>query len=491
MFRKSTFLLVALALWAMGWHSLLADSAIDRYAEAEMARNAIPGLAIAVVESRRVVHLRTYGVRSIESSVPLSLGDPIELASLSKSFTALALVQLEREGLLARDEAVTAVISELDSRRWQAVTLHDLLRHRSGLRRQHDFLAPCCEASSGTPDPDESIKHLAEAELESLPGEVYSYANSNYVLLAAAVQRAAGTHFADYLRRRVFRPLGLRRTTLDPTEALSWGAAVPHEWLWGQVRPSPSRFLGWPGSSLVKSSATDMGAYVAKLLDPSLGGLASSLSTEPWWDQLRTEYDLGWAISSEAGWIDGELVLEHTGKVWGGQTAVVLVPNRGAGVAVLMNLGTDGPIRIARQILLSRLRSEKLRAVRASSLDRPDTWAMVFLAVATALFGVALWYGWRAVFQLRTGRRAWQPTALGVARAALLGIMASVLVASFIRWPGPPLAALPSTVGFALPWLVATVAVLLAVVGGTALIPRVPSVRLPTWRHSKPDADTR
>ena len=168
---------------------------------------------------------------------------PIELASLSKALTALAVLRLERDGLVDRDSSVTALLPDLDRARWRSVTIRSLLQHRSGLRRKHDFLMPCC-GQPGQLDLNAAAQRFADADLESSPGEASSYANSNYVLLAAIVQRASGTPFPEFMRKEVFQPLGMARTTVDEGEAQSWGKSTPHEWQWGRVRDQPVAFPG-------------------------------------------------------------------------------------------------------------------------------------------------------------------------------------------------------------------------------------------------------
>ena len=459
------------ALGAFCGAALRADPVVDRYVEAEMALNGIPGLSLAVVEGGAVTHARAYGVRSIQSREPLRQEVPVELASVSKSFTALAILALERAGRIDRGDAVAGILAEIDGPGWRGVTVHHLLRHRSGLRRRHDFLAPCCDGP-GALDPEKAVPYIARADLETPPGESFSYANSNYVLLAAMVQRVLGEPFADAMRERVFLPLGLRRTTVDSGKAREWGSAAAHEWLWGRVRESPSPFLGWPGSSLVKASAIDMGTYIARLLDPAQSPLGAPDSGRSWWEQLGPEYDLGWMIDPDADWLDGEVVLEHTGKIWGGQTAVVLAPRRRAGTAVLINLGTDRALGMARQILLSRLGMGEPKPARMNAWESPDNWAMAFLVSAAGLFAVAGWSGRRFALQIRSGERAWQPGGLGIARAGLLGVLAVALVGTALQWTGPPRAALPSTVRWALPALVGSVTALLSVVASAGLAPR-------------------
>ena len=444
---------------------------IDRYVKAEMELNGIPGLSLAVVEDGTVWYSQAYGVRSTETQEAMRVETPVELASVSKSFTALAILRLERAGRVDRDFGVARVLPELKGADWQPVTLRDLLRHRSGLRRRHDFFVPCCERP-GTRDLPGAARHLAGADLASSPGETFAYANSNYVLLAAVVQRVSGVRFAPYMRETIFRPLGMRHTTTEVAEALSWGRADPHEWQWGRVRVSPSRFLGWFGSSRIKASAADMGRYMEALLDPESALLDVPDSESAWWEQLEPDYDLGWSVQTEAVWLDGEFVLEHTGEIWGGNTATVLAPHRRAGVAVLTNLGTNRAKRIARGILGSRVGSQLPPPRKMSRTEIPDTWALAFLASAAAFFAAVLSYGLRAWWQVQRGIRTWCPTHWGVTRALALATLAVALIHRASWGSVSHLAAFPSTVRLALPTLVASVTALLLLAATVGLAPK-------------------
>ena len=441
-----------------------------------MELNGIPGLSLAVVEGGAASRLRAYGVRSIASREAMTVDTPVELASVSKSFTALAVLQLEREGLLDRDDSVTALLPEMGHGKWRGVTIRDLLRHRSGLRRRHDFLISCC-GLPGNLDLESVAGRMAEADLESSPGAIFSYANSNYALLAAVVQRASGAPFPEYMQDTVFEPLGMHRTTVDEAEARELEMADRHEWRWGRVEVSPSRFLGWYGSSRVKASATDMSSYLTALLDPHSIHVSAPIPRSDWWEQLEPDYDLGWSVQAAADWLDGEFVLEHTGKIWGGHTAVALAPRRHAGVAVLINLGTDRASRIARAIMASRFGAPLPRPATMTRTENPDFWAQVFLVLAAGLFAAIVWYGARVFRQVRRGIRSRQVAAWGIARAAVLVGLAAKLIHS-AAWSGtPPHAALPTTIGIALPVLVASVTAMLLLAASTGLYPRSTSRR--------------
>ena len=452
---------------------LAVDADIDQFVQAEMELNGIPGLSLAVVEGGAASKLRAYGVRSVASREAMTVDTPVELASVSKSLTALAVLQLEREGRLDRDDSVTALLPEMGHGKWRGVTIRDLLRHRSGLRRRHDFLISCC-GLPGNLDLESVPGRMAEADLESSPGAMFSYANSNYALLAAAVQRASP--FPEYMNVTVFEPLGMHRTTVDEAEAREWEMADRHEWRWGRVEVSPSRFLGWYGSSRVKASATDMSSYMTALLDPLSRHASTPIPRSDWWEELAPDYDLGWSVQAEADWLDGEFVLEHTGKIWGGHTAVALAPRRHAGVAVLVNVGTDRASRIARAVLASRFGAPLPQPARMSRTEDPDFWARVFLVSAAGLFAAIFWYGAGVFRQVRRGSRSRQLAPWGIARATVLVGLAAKLIHT-AAWSTPPHAALPTTIGIALPVLVAGVTGMLLLAAATGLFPRSTSRR--------------
>jgi CubicO group peptidase (beta-lactamase class C family) len=310
-------------------------SGIDDYVRAEMALNGIPGASVAVVRKGEIVYAKGLGVRSTATGEPMAADTPVDLASVSKPLTAFAIAEMARVGALELDAPVARYLPGLGGG-FARLTVRHLLRHTSGLTRSDDFLVPCC-GKPGELDLDEAVARLAGARTR--PDAPFSYANSNYVLLAAVAERVSGRAFPALLRELVFQPLGMIRSTLDADQARAWGLADPHERRWGKLQPSRSAFLGWRGSSLVKSTAEDMARYLAFVMKAGGG--------RGW----REPYDAGWFIRRRPEWAGSPRVLEHGGDTPGGNTAVIVAPSWQMGAVVLLNVGAHRAMEIARGVL--------------------------------------------------------------------------------------------------------------------------------------------
>jgi CubicO group peptidase (beta-lactamase class C family) len=322
------------------------------------------------------------------------------------------------------------------------------------------LLVPCC-GQPGEFDLDVAVTRLAGAKL-ARPGAGFVYANSNYVLLAAVTQRVSGKPFVALMRDSVFRPQGMSRTTLDSAEASEWGLAEPHQRRWGKVEPMPRPFLGWHGSSLVKSTARDMASY-----------LQATLASRP---SLSEPYDGGWFIRQRAEWPGKPRVLEHGGDTWGGNTAAIVAPAWNMGAVVLLNSGVRRANEMARGVL-----------ARAAGFDGPpprkdpktsdtDMWAKVFAGSAVAMCGALTVYVWRASQAVRRRERRLAFNTVAVIRGAALLTMAAALVHMLVRQSPPSFQTLPESLRTGLSVLAASSAAVLVVaaIGGLLSSRRTP-----------------
>ena len=485
-----TFFLVLLALALTGSAALAKEvhsapelSAIDRYIRDEMELNQIPGLSLAIVQSDRLPVTRAYGVKDLSTREAMTAVTPVDLASVSKSLTGLAVAQLIEVGQVELDAPVRQYLPGFRAGGEDAttpITVRHLLEHRSGLTRWADYLVPCCVGSNGH-DFSAALRALGTAKLQPGPPADFRYANSNYIVLAALVESVAGQPFASYMQTHVFEPLDMPRTTLDRAQAEEWGLASYHEQQWGRVERSPSEFTGWLGSSGVKSTAEDMARYIEVMLDGVSSGSAPGRAFGPAARVRRSlsevsgdgGYRFGWFIAPQADWLEGARVWGHSGDIWGANSAVVLAPDHDVGVAVLINMGVHRARDIARGVLAQTLGLPAGAAARTPWQQVPDNLAMLAAGGSVVMLLLLAVHWVRVRREFRAGARRFRVRVgwTQVARGLLLGGMAVYLVVR-VFGGGRPFAAYPTTMRVAVPLITSAMTALLALSAVLSFAPR-------------------
>lgn len=244
-------------------------TAVVDYVDEQRVQLGIPGMAVAIVVGDEVVMVRGLGETS--SGEPVT-GDTVFLInSLSKSITALALMQVADAGRLDLDAAVAGYVPELTLGGDQ-VTVRDVMHHRSGLQ----------DASLPTAPETDLDANVAQWQSALTPNAEYHYANANYDLLALIVERVSGIPFAEYVAENIFAPLDMHRSAVssDRAEALvPTGGHYP--WLFAGYRPYDMPVdHGQVGSAAMYSSAADMAHYVAAHMNGGVRGGVSVVSEE-------------------------------------------------------------------------------------------------------------------------------------------------------------------------------------------------------------------
>lgn len=305
---------------------------MDAYLAANFPRAGAPGLAVAVVDAGGVRYLRTFGDCPDADAL-------FVVGSLSKSFTAVAVMQLVEQGAVDLDAPASRYAPGYDVP--DEVTVRSLLNQTSGF---------------GAYD---SLAEAADGELGETFG-AFSYANANYDLLGRVVEGASGEDYACYLDEHVLEPLGMASTTADPARAEALGMVPGHRDWFGLPVADGFRHAqgdgawGGPASGYVASSVRDMASYLRMYLNGGMGGdgarvLSADSVRRMFLDRVPdpegdTYYGMGWTSFS---WDDGELVLSHDGQVENYTASMCLLPERGIGIVALSdaNDNAGGNIR--------------------------------------------------------------------------------------------------------------------------------------------------
>lgn len=290
-----------------------AHDSLDAYIEEEFQKTHIPGMSVQIVSADEVLFAETYGDCE-------SLDSAFILGSISKSFTAAAIMQLAEQGRLDLDAPMADYLPEV--KQSCRTTVRQLLNQTSGIKT-YDTLETY--DSSDTPAP-------------------YQYANVNYNLLGKIVEQVSELDYGSYVEQNIFAPLGMEHSYTSLEEARTGGLTAGYRNYFGlmikQGMPYPSGNIeGWltlPSAYLI-SSANDMGKYLQAYLKDGAGFLGAASVNTMFYDSVEAapdyQYGMGWGLDNRGD----EPILWHGGNVENYTTAMFLLPERGLAAIVLTN----------------------------------------------------------------------------------------------------------------------------------------------------------
>ncbi|RLF06829.1 MAG: serine hydrolase [Thermoprotei archaeon] len=311
-------------------------------------------MTIAVVEGGRVTYSRAFGFRDVEKRLPATPSTVYGVGSVTKSFTALAIMQLVERGLLSLDDPVDKYLPIKLRPLGERVTVEHLLSHTSGIPAL-GYAEALIAGTIGEGDvwmplakPEDIVAFMSRAQEWAVarPGGRFFYLNEGYVLLGLLISRVAGMRYEDYVRGEILEPLGMKRSYFRREEAeADPELATPYLLEEGDLHPT--RFpYGITSDGGLLSNVLDLARYLALYLGRGEAGgirLVSRSSIEemerprasvPWQVLGGEGYGLGWVIAPN---FYGRKLVHHSGSVLVYTAFVGYVPDAGVGVAVLAN----------------------------------------------------------------------------------------------------------------------------------------------------------
>jgi D-alanyl-D-alanine carboxypeptidase len=312
-----------------------AQPEIDKIANDALASTGVPSASVSIVQDAQVTYVKAYGKARLEPASSASPSMRYSIGSISKQFTAAAILMLAEEGKLTLDDHVDKYVGGLT--RGNEVTIRQLLSHTSGYQDYwpQDYVPPFMLTEITA---QKVLDMWARKPLDFDPGTKWQYSNTNYVIAGLIVEKASGIPFLDFLRSHIFKPLGMQsvadvdQSTLNATDATGY-----FRYALGPPRIAPKEGKGWLfAAGELAMTAEDLQKWNISLINQTLLKPASykELETETLLkDGSPTGYGLGIAVARRSG----HRVLQHGGEVSGFTATSVILPDDRIAIVALTN----------------------------------------------------------------------------------------------------------------------------------------------------------
>ncbi|MBL8047506.1 MAG: beta-lactamase family protein [Chthonomonas sp.] len=278
-----------------------------------VADRVVPGVAIAVQRNGKMVYGRGFGAQNLETNTGMTLDSVHEMASVSKQFTATAILQLVAAGKLKLTDSICDLLPTAPES-WRPVTIHHLLSHTGGLA---DYIGSGNLAL--TTSEQAQIVALKDKPVRFAPGAKFEYSNTGYMLLGAIVANVTKRPFGDVLKSDVFAKAGMTKATIANPEAIIPNRAMGYQWSGSQWRNEQYVHAKWSafGDGMVMASARDLLRWHNALRTDAV--LPANMRKLAWTSHSDGSYGYGWAINRPG--LQGRVF--HTGG-WVGTTTIVV-----------------------------------------------------------------------------------------------------------------------------------------------------------------------
>lgn len=318
---------------------------VDDFVQAEMQKQRIPGVSLAVVKNGQIILAKGYGYANVEHHVPVKPETIFQSGSIGKQFTATAVMMLIEEGRINLDEKISKYLGDVPDS-WQNITVRHLLTHTSGLTDypdDFDFRRDYTEA--------ELLKRAQAITPAFKPGEKWQYSNLGYVTLGILIHKVSGKFYGDFLQERIFKPLGMSTTRIISEADIVPNRAAGYHFVKNELKNQDwvSPTLNTTADGALYFTVLDMAKWDAALYGESL---LKKTSLQQMWTPVRlnnskaADYGFGWSL----GQVNGHRIIEHGGAWQGFTSYIARYVDDKITVIVLDNLAGGNAGKIARHV---------------------------------------------------------------------------------------------------------------------------------------------
>ncbi|MES5896392.1 serine hydrolase [Bacillus cereus group sp. RP43] len=316
-------------------------STIDSYVENFLEEHRIPGASIAIVHKNDIFYSKSWGVTG-ESEEKVTAETPFTIGSISKSLTGLAIMRLIEEGTVHLDDPVQKYIPWFtlkDKKAASQITIKHLLTQTSGIST-YSGLSISDRESKDLGAIKKNVESLSKVKLTAIPGEKHQYSNANYLILGALMEEVSNQPYSEYMKQKVFLPLGMRSAAAENDAAYEKGYLAGYQsWLGIPRKSSVTYDNGGAPYGYITASTTDMFQYIKLLSQRKSNNFLSentmNLYLSPYVQTGENRYyGLGVRISSPNS---KEEIIWHSGSTSDSHAEVFFIPETGWGGVILTN----------------------------------------------------------------------------------------------------------------------------------------------------------
>ena len=322
---------------------------VDSLAKAYLNESGAPSVAIAVIRGNDTLAFAAYGTANIAASRPATSAMIYEIGSITKQFTAAAVMRLVEQGKVKLDDDMSKYIPQFPLQ-GRHVTIRQLLNHTSGI---HSYTSSPGWQKTWSKDlsPDEIIAFVARDTFDFAPGSAFRYNNTGYVMLGMVIEKASGQRYADYLASQFFKPLGLKHTAYCPSKTTDPNFASGYTKTPSGAAPANYLSLTHPfAAGALCSTVGDLVQWQralasGKVVSPASYKLMSTADTLD--NGKRLNYGFGLFPST----VLGHDVVAHTGGIPGFATAAIFSPDDTLSIVTFTNFDAASPNALAQKLL--------------------------------------------------------------------------------------------------------------------------------------------
>ena len=355
-----------------------AERLFSAWMEGQIAYRGLPGIAVGVVSDQELVWASGFGYADLKAKTPMTPATKFRMASHSKLFTAIAIMQLREQGKLRLDDPVERYLPWLTAKPAGdddgQISVEQLLSHSSGMQRE----AGDHWTSFEFPTADELRRQYSNRQAAFAPSVRWKYSNLAYTVAGMVIEQVSGTSWADYVGTNIFRPLGMVASSVDKNVP---GLTVPY----GRRMPDGTRealpFVdarGMAAATGITSNVDDMAKFVSANFRRGPRGGAQVVSTGSWREMHRVRsVEENWTSGTGLGYdinrINNKTWVGHGGGYPGNTTQTFIQLDDKVGVIVLTNTNDSNPGDIARQ-LIATVGQAVVKASTKKPATTPVAW---------------------------------------------------------------------------------------------------------------------